>query len=371
MTTLAVHEIVPVDHASVEASRVIVGTSLVTPLLLALACFLLARSASRRARVARASHQPSKTIALGEAVLRGRVALARDEPTAVRIEIEQRGSEARRKTGWEQTWKEERRKTTARPFYLEEERGMRIRIEPPDDVRMVDDLDATIALGPNLRRRVGELAPGETIYARGDLVDATDPEMPRSKAIVLRRPRHGHMLLSTAPLSQPFERRARSYRRWLVAYLIGVVPFLFLNLPYATIAVMGQRAVGTVTAKDRGTNRAGKNTFSWYRLNVLTPADWAFAAYVAPSVWKGVAEGDRVAILYVPSSPGAYSDPFDLTGARLGAGPSQYHAVGIAALGLFAAMLALQVAFARQSRPWYEAKLVETADGRVSTGARA
>lgn len=66
--------------------------------------------------------------------------------------------------------------------------------------------------------------------------------------------------------------------------------------------------------------------------------------------------------------PTSYTDLPDITGARVGDGPTQYLAVGIAVSALCAAMLALQLLWWRQGRPWYEAKLEESGSGRLPDG---
>lgn len=366
-----VHEMVPVDHASVQSSRLVVGVTVVLPLLLALACGAMYWRAARRARLAAASYGGDHPLAPGEVVLRGRVAYARGESTAVRVEIEQRGSERRGKKTWQQSWVEASRQITVRPFYLEADPGLRIRVEPADDVCLVDDLDATFLRARDRRTRMGELGSGEVIYARGTLVAATDPEQPANHrggtagALVLRRPAGGRMLLSSRPLSEPFERRARSLRRWLVAYLVVFGMSLHLNLSYFTIALVGERAVGTVTAKDHGVSGSAKSTFRWWRITIATPAGWAFPAYLDRSDWAAVDRGDHIAIIYIPTSPGAYTDLPDLTGARVGTGPAQYVAVGVGVVAVSLCMLMLQIVWWRQGRPWYEGKLEETDPGRL------
>ena len=366
-----VHHVVPIDHPSVAGSQLVVLATWVVPLLLAGGCAIFWWRARRRARIVETSYDPDRALEAGETVVAGSVRFARGESVAVRVEIDQDGTEQQEKKGWSQQWRERSRHVTACPFYVEDGRGRRIRVEPDDDVSLVDDLDGTESRGRGRRTRSAELVDGEAIYACGELVRSEDPEQPAThrgggtSTLVLRAPARGRLLVSSKPLGEGFHRRASSWRAWLIAYLVVWGFFQLLNVPFYASALFAEQAVAVVSSKSHGVTKKGKSSFPFFKLVIATPAGWSFDAYLAEDDWHAVHEGDRIAIRYLPDHPGSYTDLPDITGARVGDGPTQYLAVGIAVSALCTFMLALQLLWSRQGRPWYEAKLEESASGRL------
>jgi len=126
-----------------------------------------------RAQVRHASEAVARVItrtppARGSVVLRGVVETAQPDRPAITVKLWENGTERQTKSGWVHTWTEERREVHAEPFDLWLEGAVAVRIEPDDDVFLVDALDAIEPGNPRIRR--AELTNGETAYVTGIMV---------------------------------------------------------------------------------------------------------------------------------------------------------------------------------------------------------
>jgi hypothetical protein len=183
----------------------------------------------RRARMWRAVTEgklpPPKP---GYSVVHGKVETEGDGP-AVTIEIGQypKEWEGRRK---HIDWIEDRRVVRARPFYVLQANGERIRVEPDDRVFLVDKLEPGEQT-PGRRTLRAKLEQGEPVHVLGLRVRGTDPMTggyrESGEAWIIRPPKRGRMLISTEPLDARDERRASYHAGFGTASL---VLFLLLHV---------------------------------------------------------------------------------------------------------------------------------------------
>src|SRR6185369_6868987 len=123
----------------------------------------------------------------------GHVALAEGAARAVRVEVEQAGTESESSGVWSHEWTEVSRRVFVEPFYVVDAAGRRTRVEPRDDVLLVDSMNGKILVNLTRRIRTAELTPGEEVWASGELTAALDPEGATSgyrdaAGLVLRAP---------------------------------------------------------------------------------------------------------------------------------------------------------------------------------------
>lgn len=332
------------------------GTAL--PVGVATYCMLQAMWLRWAGHQAEALAAEDAEIKEGPAVLCGRVRLAHGERIAVRVEVTQRGFQYRTKDANRHQWDEIDRLTTARPFYLEDTRGPRIRVEPPADVLVIDRMDQ-IQHGPDKTRlRTAELTPGEPIYAVGRLVRDDDPESASGQSLVLRAD-NGEMMLSSEPLSARFDPPA------LVNALFGMMMLFFLllgsalTLPVQGRYFLGQDEIASVQSKRVRHVRSRRNSHTeyWVKIGMLGGDT---AEYEVSRGWyDSLPQGQTVAMRSVMGIPGS---------AELGNTASVHWIVLLLIVGSPLGITGMYVAGVRRVRPWWEAKLVDIGSGSLDLG---
>ena len=232
-TSIEVDPLVITGHLGAGASLFVAGLALLAfaaPLGLA----LLTVSRNRRmAAAADASFQPDKPYAPGPIVLHGRVEKSEGGRHAVRVEVTQEGSESENSGVWSHTWTETSRRVFVEPFYVVDAAGRRTRVEPRDDVLLVDTMNHKAPGKRTLRICSAELTPGEEVWASGELTSAPDPEGTTGgyrggAGLVLRAPPGQRMLLSSEPLAARFEAKAPFHTRW--SLFLGFMAVLSFSL---------------------------------------------------------------------------------------------------------------------------------------------
>ncbi len=227
------------NHIDPPWAHVFVFALDVTMILAIAFCIREIRRARRAAAEADTVIKPGAPLFEGARFVAGTVELAQGETDAVRVTVTQDGSEHSSKNGTTHTWTEVERETRARPFYLRHGSGARIRVEPPEDVLLVDKLDQKEWHDAFRRRLRAELLPGEWAVVEGRLHKAPDPE--GTETVGYRQanamgwtmkpsPRKG-MHVSTEDLSRRHSLRARAFERtcrWVVLLA------LLMNVPLST-----------------------------------------------------------------------------------------------------------------------------------------
>jgi|GEM_PF-2583410 len=234
----------------------------------------------RRAGQALASVTSGPPPQRGSVVLHGTVETEEPDRPAITVTLWEHGEEEERKQGWSHTWTEQRRETKAEPFYLvltgSNAAGTVVRVEPDDDVFLVDKLDSLEPGNPRTRR--AELTNGELAYVSGVIgrgwharVDtrrsADDASMPSAHGsayrggptdgLVLRAGRE-RMLVSTEPLDQRYVRQAKAHR--LFALLLGFALAVAATLAFgpAVVTEIFGKTVDTEVISVRHWTTSGK-----------------------------------------------------------------------------------------------------------------
>jgi hypothetical protein len=314
----------------------------------------------RAAAQADASFQPDAALVPGEAVVLGTVEREQGASVAVRVEIEQEGSESENSGIWSYRWTETNRKIHVHPFYLRHGSGGRIRVEPGEDVMLVDEMDGVIKVDLTRRIRVAELLPGAKVFAVGELRRAPDPEAPtagyrqRSEGTLLVPPRGRRMLLSSEPLGKRFARRAAFHLRWAVLAAVAALGFNALFASFHARRWLGETVEVRVTLVQHYESSDDDDHFE---VTMLGPDHLIFSDEVSRRDFSRLHAGDKLQARYVPLWRSATAIGPDAT-----ASSGAYLAVPL--LGVLALVYGLR---ARSTRPWYERKkLVEKGDGRLA-----
>lgn len=331
------------------------GVHLAAPAAYGLLTFVELLVFARRARRADARWMEDAPLRPGEAVLRGAVELAPGHDAALRVEIDQVGTESKGKNGWSQTWRETARRVHAHPFFLHDRRGPRVRVEPDQRAMLIDGLDRVERADVARRTKIAELSPGEEIYALGELVLA--PETGGAyrgggDALVLRPPRRGRMLVSSEPLGERYRSAppARATGSSRSASTCSSSPW---RTSGTTRARWGRAEIGVV---EESVARTGKNARC--AVTVRRPNGETFEDTLAHRECRRLPRGTRVPVVAIPGSPWF---------AHVGQVTGIHAASGI--LGTIA-LLFLVLLHRLPSRPWYERPLVETSSGRLETPER-
>jgi hypothetical protein len=242
---------------SIDGTRIVVDglAGLALTGLLVVTIFRRNQALRRVAEATALEESAKRPLRPGPATIMGRVLGDGDDdasgPAHITIEIEQRGREWQGKNGWYHEWKETSRRVDARPFYVLRPNGERVRIEPDQNVFLVDLLDGTERLEHTRRRRTATLRPGERVSVTGVLVRGFDPQQggyrDAGPALVLKPPPRGRMLVSTEPLADRHTRRAGAYRGLAIA--IGVILAILHGLLFANVHLQrlgGKRVEATI-----------------------------------------------------------------------------------------------------------------------------
>ncbi|WP_437668904.1 hypothetical protein [Sorangium sp. So ce131] len=331
--------------------------------LLVIAAIALRLSLRQRRAAARAGAAVKGDAALtpGEAVVVGTVELAQGADVAVRVEVEQHGTESESSGVWRHLWSETGRRVHVHPFYLRHASGGLVRVEPGEDVALVDALDGMIRVDPTRRVRIAEIAPGERVFARGELRRAPDPEASaqgyREKALgyVLVPSRGQPMLVSSEPLGERFARRAAFHRRWAV---VAVVAWLAFNAAFA--GFHARRWLGETVDVRVTQLREDDSDDDHPRFEVaMRAADGVvFSDEVSHATFGRLRGVEQLKARYVPSWPSASAAGPDVTA----------HSAAYVAFPLLGAIALAYAIRAQATKPWYEKKLNEQGSGKLTGG---
>ncbi|MDI3290661.1 hypothetical protein [Polyangium sp. 15x6] len=328
------------------------------------AAALLARARKRaEARAAEASFDGDKQLVAGEAVLFGKVERAEGSETTVRVEVDQDGEESESSGVWSHKWTEKKRRVFVAPFYLRLASGERVRIEPRDDVFLVDEMDGLVRVDLKSRMRYAELTPGERVYAAGVLSRAPDPEAQPTagyrsggEGYVLRPPRSGRMLLSSQPLGERFHERARFHARWAGTILLVAISFHVAFLGYHVRRWAGTDTTATIFKLDHYVTKSDDTVTHHYRV-WLSPRDGiSVDDEVEPEDFAWMHEGQIVPVRLVEGP---------LASNTTIGGHLTIHLLAWAVVPLlFGVWLAYHLR-EHTTRPWYEREVVDEGKGKL------
>jgi hypothetical protein len=214
----------------------------VFPLVLAAYAALREKLSRQRAILWREIAEGRRAPREGLTVVHGTVD-ADGEGPAVEVLIVQKAKHWSYKGSPRTDWVECQREVRARPFYVVQKHGARVRVEPGERVMLIDELEPRDDQ-PERRTLSARLESGEPVHLLGILDQA--PEAPgggvyRDAAIepTVRPPRRGRMLISTEPLDARATREA-DYYRTMRNTALGSIPFSHAMLvPFYLRALFG------------------------------------------------------------------------------------------------------------------------------------
>lgn len=357
------HTLAPGRRIGYETTSVYVDLAATVGLLVVAAVALRRwRRRHRAAARAEASFDPGAARVPGETILMGTVEREQGASVAVRVELEQEGSEWENSGIWVHEWTETSRKVHVHPFYLRHASGLRLRVEPDGDVLLVDEMNGVIRLDLTRRVRVAELLPGERIFAVGELRRARDAEAAvwrggyreENEGFVLVPPRGSRMLLSSEPLGERFARRAAFHGWWGVVALVAAIAVNILTAPVIARCLLGEAVDARVAHLRRYEESDGDSR----AIIMAVGADgFVFTGDVSAYEVTGVDEGDTIEVRHVPWWDFA-------TVIDSGSIPN---VTGYLALALFGFIALNYWARRYTTRPWYEKeKLIERVSGKLT-----
>lgn len=315
------------------------------------------------ARSAEASFDGAKPLVPGEVVLFGEVERAEGAETAVRVEVDQAGEDHETSGSWSHRWTEKGRRVLVEPFYVRLGSGDRVRVEPRDDVFLVDEMDGVIRVDLKTRVRYAELTPGERVYASGTLSRAQDPESPPAagyrsgrEGFVLRPPRGGRMLLSSQPLGERFLERARFHGRWAKWILLCAFVFHALVLGFHLRRWVGTDTTAPIVRLHHYTTRS-EDSIDHHYMVWMSPREGVLVRdHVDEGDFAWMQEGQPVRLRLVEA-------PFE---KRTTIGP--HLTVHVFAWSVVPLLLGAWLLYRRRedaTRPWYERPVVDSGSGKL------
>ncbi len=316
------------------------------------------------ARKAEATFRGEVPLVPGPAVLLGAVEHARSEEHAVRLEVDQRGTEHENSGVWHTKWTEVSRRVQVAPFYLRLASGARVRVEPTEKVSLVDDMDGVIRVDITRRTRTAELIGGEQTYAVGQLVDGFDPEgeaggyRESPHSLVLKPPRGRPMSLSSRPLGDRFNRWTRFDGTSAAVVLLAGLLVQLIWLPFHDRLWNGETVEANLTKlRHYTTTDSEGDTVHHYEVTASAPSVKSpLQDEVDEGDFKRLKRGNKLPWRIVTGRP-----------SHSAVGP-EATASGVSLIALLLLPIALITYFVarRKMRPWYERdSFDETEGGRL------
>ncbi|MFO0627792.1 MAG: hypothetical protein U0325_19440 [Polyangiales bacterium] len=285
----------PWDRLNPQLSA-IVANGLCGALLAAWIVSLVVRAVRSLLRAREALSSVATRLRPGVHTIRGVTRLeAGAEGPPVSLTIHQVGEAHQGKHGPFVVWREVRRETRARPFYVELSSGERVRVEPTgESLRYLDDLAVSQrSPGANQRSRTASLDPGEVVFVRGELVRGIDPHgdvqgyrEPGARALVLR-PAGDGMLVSSHPVDAPHRRRAAHDLTFaaLGLVLLGLGQLVLFD-DYRALHRMGEVIDAPITGLTTFTTHHKSRTRIHYVVTAQTPEGLDLRDEVSEAAWN-------------------------------------------------------------------------------------
>jgi hypothetical protein len=330
------------------------------------------RHHTSRARAAAASVMTKEPEAKGFAVLRGTVETEEPDRPAIVVTLTEHGTESERKKKWSHVWAEIDRSVRQEPFYLVLESGTRVRVEPGDDVFLVDTLDLVERGNPRTRR--ASLENGETAYVSGVLEAGWHPRAETAQGGLYRGqvPSSGHvmrrgserMLVSTEPLGERSQRLANAHR-WMAIMLT-------FALALANGLVFSSTHVVHLFGEDQELDVVTTRTWETRSRNSVTTHYAVIAAYPTGPGASTTLESEVNASTYYLAHNGTLKTiPFRVVPSHpsyydVGTGPTRNSALVFFTVGLLGALTFIYLALLDGARAWYDRKrVIEKGSGRL------
>ena len=164
-------------------------------------------------------------------IVRGKVERTGSAEAPVEVDIVEIVHDHTSKQNRWHTWEETERTVRAEPFRLLREDGGIVKVEPGQDVLVVDALTTAYPPERPLHRvRSAIIAHGAEVFVYGDLhrvtAGADGPYRESGSGFAIRPPRNGAMLIATESLRERHDAVIRTLGAWLAA---GVVAFALFH----------------------------------------------------------------------------------------------------------------------------------------------
>jgi hypothetical protein len=336
------------------------------------------RQALVRAKAAMAAEKRAEQGSLtpGYAVVHGEVETVDGGP-AVQVTIRQSGREYRTKGGLRHIWTEFGRESIARPFTLRTSSGERVKVEPGNEVLLVDWLGVAYphataagtspASGRPERVRRAEIMPKDEVYACGRLSGPSAAVAYRTadEGFVLSPWSQGpfrkseRMLISSERLEERHVRRAKLHGIWTCLVAVALV---FANGicfgHYWMKALWGRPVVASATSVRTYTTSGKHGPVRHYAVNATASLDGEeialtspinLASYTATKAELGAGHSVPVPFVIIPKDPSINN---------IGSRPALWMMSALPGWTLFAGLLLGYALHTRHARPWYERKRV-------------
>lgn len=323
-----------------------------------LATFLV--EGHRHRRLADNSRKKAHELSEGWTAVRGRVRYAQGREAAVRIVVSLQGSEKKTKNGHSYSWQETERTIEAEPFYLDTPDGESIRIEPDDEVVLVDDLVPTDRPSKWRELRTAELSAGEEVFVEGLLSQDEDPERPisgagyreASRAGWVMRPDDDPLLISSKGLEAPHRFAATQQNKAAAWTVLLLFIYAMCFGTFSARLLFGEVEEATIVDRSTRVSSGRSRTRHW---NV----EWLSAHQrgedeVDSDEYARAPVGTRVTVRVVRSFPFASS---------IGSEPRLD--VRMLLFALFSSLLFLFAFSAASRQPWYSGSVREGGSGRL------
>lgn len=303
----------------------------------------------------------------GVITLRGRVC---NEPglegSPVSVTIHQVGEQQQGRNGSYVLWREVRRDTRARPFYLVLASGERLRVEAKaEQLRLVDDLSVSErAPGANARTRGVSVHSGQELFVRGEVQRGVDPHgegqgyrEAGARALVMA-PASDGLLISSRPVDRDHRRRA-SYGLLFAAMLTGFLGVMQLAVfeDYRVLRRRGVVSEAVVTGRSRYTTQHKGARRVHYVLEAQLEDGTPVRDEVSQAAWTRA----------TPSSSIQFTVARGGRVVQVGGGEVGIHRpAGVAAVMSLVGLAVLYVVGASARRGWFDRrKLIESEAGTL------
>jgi hypothetical protein len=248
-------------------------------------------------------------------------------------------------------WKEKSRRTFSNPFWIRRESGERVRIEPGENVKLVDALDVTVQVEREERFRIAELSAGETVTSQGVLTSevsrSTDGYREAAPRTWVLRPEANARLPLMAENPGDHHRRMSNVfiKRIAFTWVPFALIFATLSTPFFARMAFGESTSVVIDSKFHRVGDA--NNGPRWSVSCARPGGGSVHISLDEDEWASVSEGDRMAYFYVPK--------FRQLSA-IGSGSTAYFFTWLG--GLFAVMLCNSVMMfvVSENRAWYEGR---------------
>jgi len=324
---------------------------------------LVYRRKMQEARAADATFDENTQLKLGETVISGLVERAEGSGTAVRVEIDQYGEESESSGVWSHKWTEKNRRVLVEPFYVRLPSKVRVRVEPGEDVYLVDEMDGLVRVDLKHRTRYAELTPRERVFAAGVLTRGPDPEAApgegyrgKREGYLLRPKPGGKMLLSSEALGDRFRERASFHLRWAMIIGMAAAAVHAIFFGYEARRFLGSREDVVVEALVHYTTSSDNGDVDHWRVDMVADDGIKIRDEIDSGPWHELKKGDRVPALVVRGS--------FVQASTIGPDRTVSGMAGSALAVLIAMWIAYRVR-EKQTRPWYEKVVVDKGSGKL------